>query len=267
MSENYNVNAMRKAFKHARLLGNRGPISKAMCEELGISEGYFALYTNNMTALYAAVIEYCKLKNAPVELDDDRIGKLKTAYDAIFAAWKTLLQSAEKDHFDKDLRVSENDVTNLVGFTQMFIRDRNDRSMGEDKNFVAKQAWANDTLRHFATRVETDLGIRIAKVDAMTDEERDFLRTERSAINKVRKNNDKYDTLVKRKDELTAIKKKLAGTPAESAMDEAIKALDDEIAENRKAHDVLVEALEKLDAPQALKDRRAKEAAASDDEE
>jgi AcrR family transcriptional regulator len=159
----YNVNAMRPAFARARGEGNRRLISKEICAELGISEGFFTSYLKGMEQLFDAVVTYCRLKNSPTVAED----ALKTAREAVFPLWKNLLSCAEKDKFARELRVREDDVANLVSFCQGFVRDANDPSLGADKTFQARMAWHTQNFAAFRKKVETDLGIRIEGAEVM----------------------------------------------------------------------------------------------------
>lgn len=175
-NETYNINAMRPAILKARENGNRSIISKAMCAELGISEVYFNMYQTGMEKLFTAVCDYCRRKNSPKATAEE----LKTAYDAIFPLWRDLLSCGEKEKMSRDLRVTEHDISNLVSFCQRFVNDAN--NVNFEKDFVAKRAWAVMPLRAFTKSVETDLGIRVAGIEVLSDEQRDFLRAENKIL-------------------------------------------------------------------------------------
>ena len=242
MEKTYNVNEMRPAFIRAREKGNSGVITVGMCKDLGVSEVFFNVYLDTVKKLFEAVADYCRKKNSPSASDEAKA----EAYEKIFPLWKELLQSAEKDKFDRDLRVGEHDISNLVGFAQSFMKDKNDASRGADKTFIAQKVWAVEDLTSFRKKIETDLGIRIAGVEVLSDDERDHLREERKTLSKWKKAEGHKDDLSKRKEELNRIKAKLTGDEAKKVIDDQIAdidkkivVLDGTIAECQKKYDAI----------------------------
>lgn len=221
----YHINAMRPAFVKMRESGNRGAITKKVCEELGISETYFTWYKNSVEKLFNAVCNYCRLKNSPNVPKEE----LDNAMQPIYDHWKNLLSNAEKDKFDTDLRVTEHDISNLVGFCQIFVNDRNDVSRGTDKEFQALKVWATTPLIQFQKKVETDLGIRIAQVEVMSDADRDFLRAERKILTKWRKAERRIKDLEAQKDALSKVMATAKEAEMKTYLEEQIKAIDEQI--------------------------------------
>lgn len=169
---NYNINEMRKAIIFAREKGNKRAISAAMCKECGVAEAYFRSYMEDIKKLYKAVAEYCRLKNSPRTDDVELDAKL----EALRAQWQEFTKCAEASELSQELRVSTHDASNLVGFCQGFMQDSN--NVDFEEKFVAKRVWAMNTMEKFQKYLETDLGIRVAGVEVLTDEERDFLTAE-----------------------------------------------------------------------------------------
>ena len=130
------------------------------------------MYVANVKKLFEATCNYCRVKNSPFATNDMRAEAKQPIYDC----WKELLSSAEKEQFASDLRVCEDDVSNLVGFCQRFVNDANDQSRGKDDSFISHKVWAIETIRDFQKKVETDIGIRIAQVEVLSDEEREGSR-------------------------------------------------------------------------------------------
>lgn len=187
-----NINVMRPAFKKQYEMGNRGAITKEFCADLKIEETYFKCHVEGVHKLYEAVCKYCRLKNS-VEASPEA---LKTAQEAIFPIWKELLSNAESKKYEKELRCRPDDVSNLVGFCQKFLNSANN-SFGEEK-FVTTRQWATQAEIAFRKQVETDLGIRIAQIDVMPDDKRDFITAEGKALSAIRRFNNVIAELEKK---------------------------------------------------------------------
>lgn len=235
----YNINAIRPALVRMRENGNRGVISKSLCNELGITENYFTWYKASLEKLFEAVCAYCRLKNSPTATKAD----VDAALEAIYPLWKDMLSTAEKDKFTKELRVTEHDISNLVSFCQIFVNDKNDLSRGTDDNFVTHKVWAVQPLKQFQKRVETDLGIRIAQIEVLSDTERDFLRAEGKILSKWKKAERRIADLSANKEKLMALSAKVKGAEAKGIfkaqieeIDESIKVLNEKIEGCKKAH-------------------------------
>lgn len=222
----YNINAMRPAFVKMRETGNRGVISKKVCSELGISETYFDWYKKSIESLFEAVCAYCRLKNSPKATADE----VNAAHEEIYPRWKDMLSTAERDKMTRELRVTEHDISNLVSFCQVFVNDKNDTSRGTDESFVARKVWAVQPLKQFQKKVEIDLGIRIAQVDVLTDEQRDFLRAESRILNQWKKAERRISEITANKERLSALKSKVKGDEAKDLLDEQIADIDAQIA-------------------------------------
>lgn len=233
MAKTYNINAMRPALLEARKQGNKKMITKQFCEGLGISAGYFDSYKNTIKELFEAVAHYCRLKNSP-NTDREKPDELKKAYEAIYPLWKTLLETGEKEKMKKDLHVGEEDIANLIGFCQKFTADSNDVSRGKDEDFVAQKVWANQPLAQFQKAIETDLGIRIAKVEVLSDEERDFLRAENKILRSWKAAESRIGALTVRKENFTKELKSAKGDELKKYIEEHIKTIDEKIAEQQK---------------------------------
>lgn len=222
----YNINAMRPAFVKMRENGNRGVITKSVCSELGISETFFEWYKKSIESLFEAVCSYCRLKNSPKAT----AAEVDAAYEAIYPKWKEMLSTAERDKLTRELRVTEHDISNLVSFCQVFVNDKNDASRGADDTFVAHKVWATQPLKQFQKKVEIDLGIRIAQVEVLSDEQRDFLRAEQKILNKWKKAERRIKDMAANKERLTALKAKMKGAEAKALLDEQIADMDAQIA-------------------------------------
>lgn len=223
----YNINAMRPALVKAREDGNRRVITKSMCSELGISDTYYEWYKKGIESLFNAVCSYCRLKNSPKASAES----VNTAHEAIYPLWKDLLSTAERDKMTRELRVTEHDISNLVSFCQTFVNDANDASRGQDETFVAHKVWATQPLKQFQKKVETDLGIRIAQVEVLSDAERDFLSAERKILNQWKKAERRIGELAAQKERLIAMKTKLKGAEAKALLEEQIADIDAQTAQ------------------------------------
>lgn len=274
----YNINAMRPALVKMRETGNRGVITKSVCSELGIGETYFEWYKKGIESLFNAVCDYCRQKNSPKATAES----VNAAHEAIYPLWKDMLSTAERDKMTKELRVTEHDISNLVSFCQTFVNDVNDVSRGKDENFVAHKVWAVQPLKQFQKKVEIDLGIRIAQVEVLSDEERDFLNAERKILNQWKKAERRIDDIAANKERLMALKTKMKGAEAKALLDEQIADLDNQtntlnekIAGLKKQHEELLNppAKGEKEAPAApenaapkKRSRKAKKAAAAEEE-
>lgn len=179
MANNYNINEMRSVLIAARNKGNKRPISESFAKDCGVSATYFKAYIADMDKLYTAVAAYCRLKNSPRQDD----AGLAEKFEEVRASWQKFTECGEATEFSRELRISEHDVSNLVGFCQGFMQDSN--NVNFEEKFVAKRVWAVNTFQQFQKFVETDMGIRIANVEVLTDEERDFLTKENHALSTI----------------------------------------------------------------------------------
>lgn len=189
----YNINEMRKALQNVRDGGNRKSVTLTLCRELGITEAYFSAYKTHIETLYTAVARYCRIKHTPSAKPEE----VKAAFEAMFPAWKELLSTSEKDKRQSDLHVDLHDIYDLISFCQTFMNDSNNVDGAED--FVAKKSWAIDNLSRFNKKVETMLGIKIARIDVMSDTERERLRAESKYLGAIKKANNRVEELTKTK--------------------------------------------------------------------
>lgn len=238
----YNINYMRAAFAHMHDTGNRGVITKKVCTDLGISTTYFDWYKESLKNLFEVVATYCRLKNSPTAAAAD----VNAAYEAIFPVWKEMLSTAEADKFTRELRVTEHDISNLVSFCQTFVNDANDASLGRDEGFVAHKVWSVQTAKDFQKRVETDIGIRIAQVEVLSDAERDFLKAERKILSKWRKAEGRISDINAEIEKLNSLMAKAKGDEVKDLLNgqigglkKALKEQEDKIEKCRKAYDQL----------------------------
>lgn len=181
----YNMNEMRPALVKAHEMGNRKLINAELCAALGVSQAHFAMYDAGMTNLFKAVSEYVRLYNAPRETDTE----VKAAREKIFPLWKAVLACGEPDKFSNELRVDAADVEHLAEWATRAIDSQNDLSFGGDENFVSSKVYAVSREKQFRKCVEINLGIRIAGLEVLTDEKRDFLGNERKLCSKIKKGN------------------------------------------------------------------------------
>lgn len=244
----YNINAIRPALVKMRENGNRTIISKKLCSELGISENYYRWYKDGVEKLFEAVCSYCRLKNSP----NAKPAEVTAAHEAIYPLWKDMLSTAERDKLKRELRVTEHDVSNLVSFCQVFVDDKNDTSRGKDETFAAHKVWATMPIKQFQKKVETDLGIRIAQVEVLSDDERDFLRAERKILMGWSKAERRIGEIAANKERLVALKTKLKGDEAKALLDEQIADMDAQVAAlNQKIEDFKKKHETLLNPPQA----------------
>ena len=226
----YNINEMRPVLVAAHEQGNRRMIDKKLCAEHGVSEGYFEVYRANMSRLFEAVSAYARAKNSP-KAKPEKVSELR---EAIFPLWREMLSCGERTALSRELRVQEYDVDNLVGFAQGFTDNKNDVSRGEDPTFQAEKVWSVKPLRFFTRAVETDLGIRIAQVEVLSDEDRDFLAAERKVLNKWKKAEKRIAELTGTREGLVNTKKAMQSEEARGYLEQKIQEVDAQVSELRK---------------------------------
>lgn len=242
----YNINYMRPALIAAREDGNRKKITKEFCRGLGIDAGYFRTYNNAMENLYAATCEYCAVKNSPLGIAEtmaERTSALSTLLDDVYRWYKELLSMAEKDRMERELHATKHDISNLIGFCQKFVNDCVNVTFDDD--FNAKKVWANAKKSAFVKSVETDLGIRIAGVDMLSDEDRDILKEQQKLVSKVNKLRSKNDALEQSKIVWGRAKSKATGE-AGLILQEQIDEIDRKIKENELEVETTLKQLDEL---------------------
>lgn len=159
----YNFNAIRPAIIVAHNDNNRKAIDRQRIADLGIDNAYFIQWQTDCNALRETVIDYVtKKKNARF---DSKIteGDVYAARERIYPKWKEILHCGEADKTTRELKVSEADVEDLIGFAWDFFAT----SRGTAEIPVTQQM--------FRKKIESLLGCVIAKNAVLTDDERDTL--------------------------------------------------------------------------------------------
>lgn len=218
----YNVNAMRPALKEAYENGNTKAISVKDCQALGITVGYFEIYKNNLENLFNALCEYSRIKHTP----DAKAEDIANAYEQIFPLWKEAMSNAEKKKDSKDFSVDLRDVEDLLGFVQKFQNNSNEKN--------AVKVWSMETFTLFRRKVETMLGIKIAKAEVMTDAMRDYLRKEKALINKINNCNSAIDKAKADNDVLNGYLAKVTEKSAKDIFNTQIKSNKAKISKNKE---------------------------------
>lgn len=174
----YNFNALRPALIAAYQNGNTSAISEKFCKKLELPDYAFAAYNNLMGKLYNAVSDYVRVKFDKSKSDDE----IKAVRNAIFPAWRALLECGEKDKFSKELHVREADIDSIVGYGETFMASTINYDL--EKEFKSPKAQATAKLAYFRRDVETRIGITIHDTAVMTDEQRDINIIGRKLVNK-----------------------------------------------------------------------------------
>lgn len=234
MSKKFNINAMRPALLGAYQNGNKKAISLKDCEALGISQGYFEMYRKNLEDLYFALCVYSRIKHTPKANAKD----IKDAYNAIFPLWREAMACAEKSKNAKDFAVDVIDIEDLLGFVQTFASTSNDDG--------AVKVWSMEYFGLFRRKVETMLGIKIAKAEVMTDEMRDFLRKEKALLNKIKNCSGIIEQCNKDNETLEGYLKKVTEKSAKAIFSEQITLNNAKISETTEKLKGANESLEAL---------------------
>lgn len=179
-----NINALRPIIVAAHNSGNHKAISKEMVQGANVDVEYFSAWVADVNALRETVKEYVLVKMAVRNAEDGNgfFRNKKVTSDDVFAArelifpkWKEVLQVGEPKKNEKQLRVDEGDVEDLVKFAWDFM----DSGKGTVKTIQSEQV--------FRKYVESMLGCIIAKNDVLDDDDRDALQSFRSAEKRVQK--------------------------------------------------------------------------------
>lgn len=234
MSKKFNINAMRPALLSAYENGNTKAITLKDCEALEISQGYFEMYKKNLEALYFALCSYSRIKHTPKANAED----IKKAYNEIFPLWREAMACAEKSKNAKDFAVDVIDIEDLLGFVQKFASTSNEEG--------AVKVWSMEYFGLFRRKVETMLGIKIAKAEVMTDEMRDFLRKEKALLNKIKNCNAVIEQCNKDNETLEGYLKKVTEKTAKEIFSEQIALNNAKISENTEKLKGINDSLEAL---------------------
>ena len=106
---------------------------------------------------------------------------IKEAREKIYPMWKELLSFGEKSKYAKELRCSEADVEDLIGFVWKFV----DTGKGTAETVVKET--------EFRKKVESLLGCIIARNAVLTEEEREILSKYQKALRTQTKAQDRID--------------------------------------------------------------------------
>lgn len=242
MANNYNINAMRPALIAARNSGNRRAISEAAATSAGVTSVYYKVYQEDVKKLYEATAAYCRAKNNP-RTDDSELNQL---HEALRQSWQHFTECAEATEFSKELRVSDHDISNLVGFCQGFMDDSNNTEF--DKKFQAKKVWCMMPIAKFQRWLETDLGIRIAGVEVLSDEERDFLTAENNFLHIISAGNAAIKESEDMKRKLASQIEKAKSDEMKEYLAESVKEFDEKIAKAKAAIESAQDSLDELRA-------------------
>lgn len=163
---------MRIALVKAHNDGNKKAIDKQRVADLDVDPTSYNMWVSQCKLLRDTTFDYvAKKKNARFdsEITEDQV---KEAREKIYPMWKSLLSFGESTKYDKELRVSESDVEDLVGFVWDFY----------NTGVGTAEACVKESV--FRKKVESLLGCIIAKNAVLTDEERDALAKYQKAIHR-----------------------------------------------------------------------------------
>lgn len=215
-----NFNAMRAALVMAHNSCNTKAITEDQAMGAGVDSLAFKKWKDDVNALRATVFNYvAKKKNARRDAIKDE--EIRAARELIFPKWKQVLGAGEKSATIKEIRVSDNDVEDLVGFAWCFM---------STANGTAEAAVGEGIFRRL---VESLVGCAIVKNSVLTDEDRDALNSYYGAQKTVQSMIDKQAELKTQKKGLTLKLGEVKGKEEkfEAYLNSLIKQLDEQIAE------------------------------------
>lgn len=163
---------MRPALVKAHNEGNTKPISKDLILGADIDITAFNMWTSKCKLLRDTTFDYvAKKKNARFssEITQEMITE---AREKIYPMWKSILGFGEKSKYEKELRCSESDVEDLIGFAWDFYNT----GAGTAETIVKENV--------FRKKVESLLGCVIAQNEVLTEDERKTLAKYNKARNR-----------------------------------------------------------------------------------
>lgn len=157
-----NFNVMRNALVAAHNQNNTKAITADQATGAGVDAAAFKKWCSDVNALRETVWNYvAKKKNS--RRDAIKAEEIRAARELIYPKWREILAAGEEKVLEKQLRVSENDIEDLIGFSWCF--------MGTGKGTA--EARVGEQI--FRRLVESLIGCAIAKNAVLTDEDRETL--------------------------------------------------------------------------------------------
>lgn len=177
---------LRPVIVDAHNAGNKKAISKKDIEDYAnVRATAFTQWEARCKLLRDATFFYVQKKKNSRFDDSITANDIQEAREKIYPMWKELLSFGEKSKYAKELRCSEADVEDLVGFVWKFI----DTGKGTAETVVKET--------EFRKKVESLLGCIIARNAVLTDDEREKLSKYRKALSRQTKAQDMIDELNK----------------------------------------------------------------------
>ena len=251
----FNSNTMRPAIVSAHNKNNNRAITKQDCKEFGIGEDYWYQWVSDVKDVYEAVRAHMTVKlskDFAVHTEE----ALKSTFNAIFPLWKEVLGAGESSPWSSELLVEECDVVSLVGYMEQFVA-----------TYKGTQRACN-TLDVFRKKVESLIGWKIAKNEALSDNDVLIISTHESALRTIENCDNAIAELNK---QIAYVNKMIAGAKSEEFIEylkrrvEILKNGDDKgdekvlgikdheqrkkeaVAKRDATHDQYVEIMDKLE--------------------
>lgn len=156
-------NAMRDALIVAHNAGNKKAITEEVAFGAGVSSADFKTWKDDVNALRTVVWDYVLKKNDARRDTKITAAQLTAARDLIFPKWKVVLSGGEKRCLEKTMHVDVNDVEDLIGFCWDFLATENGTILTKTGEGI------------FRRKVESLIGVIMAKNEILNDEDRDTL--------------------------------------------------------------------------------------------
>lgn len=163
----YATNAMRPAIIARSLSGKKKAIDTKIAEEAGVAKETLDQWKYNVQALYEAAVEYHEALDTENE---------KTAEQAVWDCWKTILKAGEKFVLSPNMFVREKDVENI----RVYATCMNEEHVA-GVGFVATYTG----LDKFRGKIETRLALRIAGNAILKDSDREIIQEFQKASRRV----------------------------------------------------------------------------------
>lgn len=218
-------NAMRDALVVAHNTGNKKAITEETAVACGVATADFKTWKEDVNALRTVVWDYVLKKNEARRDEKITATQLKASRDLIFPKWKTVLSGGEKRCLEKTMHVDVNDVEDLIAFCWDFLGTENGTILTKTGEGV------------FRRKVESLIGVIMAKNEILNDEDRDKLteyygyqRTITKCLNKISEQQELIKTYKLTKSTVKGEKEFV------KYLDKLIKMAEDEVksAENDK---------------------------------
>lgn len=240
---------MRKAIVAAHNEGNKKAIDAQRVADLGINATSFNTWTARVKLLRDATFDYVAKKRGYKYDKGITAEQVTEAREKIYPMWKELLSYGERSKYAKELKCSEADVEDLVGFVWKFY------------NTGAGTAEICVKETDFRKKVESLLGCAIAKNDILSEDDRETLSKYSKLISGCRKADKKIEEHTEKRKGLEFARKGAPKTEEKfieyldgkiAEIDKEIKEIEAEKAKKEEKIDAMIDAVKAIQSKMNL---------------